>query len=174
MTQNHNIFGKRICVVGPSNCGKSTFSAKLAAKLGYSLMHMDQIAHVPNTNWIKRPCEQIRQEHDEFITKDTWVIDGQYKKYMPKRLARADTLVRIHVGRFKCLFRYFKRCAKRGKYMGALDGATRTLNSSMIPWILFNQPKRAKERDKIIKQFPHLNIIDVYSFKELDELLKRV
>ncbi|MDR1697012.1 MAG: hypothetical protein LBR41_02200, partial [Rickettsiales bacterium] len=128
-------FGKRICVIGPSNSGKSTFSAKLAKILDYPLLHIDQIAHIPNTGWVRAPREETQSKHDEFIQQDTWVVDGQYKYLMPQRLERADTLVRINAGRFTCLWRYIKRCRQRNKHIGALEGATGGFHPRMVVWI---------------------------------------
>lgn len=166
--------GKRICVMGPSGSGKSTFSDKLARKLKYPVLHIDQIAHIPHTNWVLGDRDETRKKHDAFIRQNTWVVDGQYPRYMPRRLERADTLVLIHANRFKCLFYFFKRCQLKGKHTGALEGATRTFTFRMIPWILWKQPQKWQKQLDIINQYPHLKIIHAYSFKELDNLLNYV
>lgn len=165
-------FGKRICVVGPSGSGKSTFSDKLARQLKYPVLHIDQIAHIPHTNWVLRPRAETEAEHDAFIKKDTWIVDGQYPRYMPQRFERADTLVLIYANRFKCLLSFLRRCRLKGKHTGALEGATRTFNFRMIPFILWKQPKKWKKQLDIIGQYSHLNIIHAYSFKDLDKLLE--
>lgn len=105
------LFRKRICVVGPSGSGKSTFAEKLARKLNYPVLHIDQIAHIPNTNWVLAPREETEAKHNAFICQDTWVVDGQYPCYMPGRLERADTLVLIHANRFKCLLSFLSGVA---------------------------------------------------------------
>ncbi len=171
MQNNKYILGKRICVIGPSGSGKSTFSEKLSRKLNYTVLHLDQIAHIPHTNWIRSPREETKKKHDTFIKKDKWIIDGQYKRLMPQRLKRATTIVLIRTNRFKCLFRFFKRCRLKGNRAGALEGAKRAFNFRMIFWILFGQSKRWKKQMEIIKKYPHINIIKVSSFKELDEIL---
>jgi adenylate kinase family enzyme len=171
MQKNEYILGKRICVIGPSNSGKSTFSEKLAQKLNYPVLHLDQIAHVPNTNWVLAPREETKKKHDTFIKKEKWIVDGQYKRYMPQRLKRADTIVLIRANRFKCLFRFFKRCRQKGDRPGKLSDATKEFNLRMIPWILFKQPSRWQEQMEIIEQYPHINIIEASSFKDLDEIL---
>ena len=171
MPKKERLFGKRICVIGPSGSGKSTFAEKLGRKLKYPVLHIDQIAHIPHTNWVRAPREETQQKNNAFLKKDTWVIDCQYRKLMPQRLARSDTLVLIPANRFTCLFRFFKRGALKGKHPGALEGATCALNFRMIPWILFKQPRLWKEQMDIIQQYAHLHIIEAHSFKELDELL---
>ncbi|MHA1540937.1 MAG: AAA family ATPase [Alphaproteobacteria bacterium] len=174
MQRNEYILGNRICVIGPSNSGKSTFSEKLARKLNFPVLHLDQIAHIPHTNWVLASREETKRKHDTFIKKEKWIIDGQYKKLLPQRLKRADTIVLIKTNRFKCLFRFFKRSRLKGNHAGALLGATKGFNFRMIPWILFKQPKRWKTQMKIIEQFSHINVIKVSSFRELDEILAQL
>ncbi|MBN1784107.1 MAG: AAA family ATPase, partial [Alphaproteobacteria bacterium] len=163
MKKNKHILGKRICVIGPSGSGKSTFSKKLSQKLNYPVLHLDQIAHIPHTNWVRAPREETKSKHDTFIKKDKWIIDGQYKRLMPQRLKRADSIILIRANRFKCLFRFFKRCSLKGNRPGKLLGATKEFNFRMIFWILFGQSKRWKKQMEIIKQYPHINIIKVSS-----------
>ena len=164
-------FGNRICIIGPSGSGKSTFADKLGNKLSFPVLHIDQIAHIPHTNWLLRPREETQAQHDLFIEKDKWVIDGQYSRYLPQRLERADTVVLIHAHRFKCLVNFLKRYKLKGKHIGALEGAPHTFNFRMITWILFKQPNRWQKQLKIINQHSHLNIIHAYSFSDLDNLL---
>ncbi len=174
MKKTRYILGNRICVIGPSNSGKSTFSEKLARKLNFPVLHLDQIAHIPHTNWVRAPRKETKKKHDIFIKKEKWIIDGHYKKLLPQRLKRADTIVLIKTNRFKCLFRFFKRSRLKGNHAGTLLGATKTFNFNMIPLILFKQPKRLKKYIKIIKQHSHINVIKVTSFKELDEILAQL
>ena len=44
--------------------------------LGAPSVHLDQLAHVPNTNWQRRSDEELISEHDGVIASDKWVIDG--------------------------------------------------------------------------------------------------
>ncbi len=163
--------GKRICVIGYSNSGKSTFSEKLGAKLNCPVLHIDKIAHIPNTNWEPAPKDETAKKHDAFISGDTWVVDGIYHRCMPNRLEKADTLIFIHANRFKRLFRYLKRCHKKSKQAGAMIGPQKQFNWHMVSFILFKQHKRRKKIESIIADYPHLIRYDVYSFKELDTFI---
>lgn len=104
------VLGQRICILGPSCAGKSTLSEKLSKKLKLPLLHLDQIAFIPGTNWVQRPKEEMKRAHDAFIKKPRWIIDGQYKSVLPQRLKRADTLIFIDVNRFVCAWRFINRC----------------------------------------------------------------
>ncbi|HUA80436.1 MAG TPA: hypothetical protein VL997_08700, partial [Dyella sp.] len=70
--------GERICILGPSNSGKSTLANAIARKRGWLAIHLDQLFHLPGSDWIPRPLDEFVALHDEAIQGDTWVMDGNY------------------------------------------------------------------------------------------------
>ncbi|MFQ1682408.1 AAA family ATPase, partial [Pantoea dispersa] len=46
--------GPRICIMGPSNSGKSTLAKAIASKTSFPLIHLDQLHHLPDTKWVPR------------------------------------------------------------------------------------------------------------------------
>ncbi|MGV0817785.1 hypothetical protein [Martelella sp. AMO21009] len=81
--------GTRIVVLGPSNAGKSTLAVALSRKLDIAAIHLDQFQHLPNTDWKPRPEAEFARLHDDAIMGERWVMDGNYSRLMPQRLARA-------------------------------------------------------------------------------------
>ena len=173
MPEKH-ICGKRICIIGPSCSGKSTLAEKLGEILNYPVLHLDQIAHIPQTNWVERPREETQKDHDAFILCPEWIVDGQYKRLMPQRLERADTLILLESNRFTCLFRYLKRCCAKGDRPGKLRGAEKEFSLKMIKFILYRQPKRWNEQMEIIACYQHLKPVVLRSFKEIDGFIKAI
>lgn len=47
--------GQRICILGPSNSGKSTLASAIGRKCGLTVIHLDQLYHRPGTDWEPRP-----------------------------------------------------------------------------------------------------------------------
>lgn len=165
--------GQRICIIGLSSSGKSTLANNLAKKKGLDVLHLDQIAHIPNTDWKRCPIEETIAKHDKFIARENWVIDGCYRKFIPQRLARADTLIFMDFNRFSCLWNFIKRCFySEDKRYGNLVGSTNKIKLSMIKYILITGPKKLSSYKELIKKHPHLNVIYLHSFKEVDDLLK--
>jgi adenylate kinase family enzyme len=82
--------GERICILGPSNSGKSTLAAAIARKRGLRAVHLDQLHHLPQTDWKVRPSHEFVALHDEAIANDRWVMDGNYSKLFPKRFRACD------------------------------------------------------------------------------------
>ena len=76
--------GQRICVLGPSGAGKTTFACRLAEKLNTEFISMDRVVHAPC--WNPRPVEEWMPIHDTLIDQDSWVMEGAYRKSLPQRL----------------------------------------------------------------------------------------
>ena len=68
--------GKRICIIGCSNSGKSTLADALSKKLNIPAHHLDQYAHIENSNWQRTPDEILIETHNNIIKQDAWIIDG--------------------------------------------------------------------------------------------------
>lgn len=134
--------GPRIVVVGPSNAGKSTLAVALSMKIEVPVVHLDQLHHLPNTNWQKRPDEEFSQLHDEAIAQDSWVIEGNYSKLLPQRLERATGCLLITSSMWLRYFRYVKRTLKdNSARAGHLEGGQDNLSLDMVSWIFITRRK---------------------------------
>ena len=166
---------KRICIIGPSSSGKSTLAERLGKKLNYPVLHMDKIAHIPNTDWQRCPIEETVRKHDGFIKQSNWIVEGNYTKMMPQRFERADLVIFHKFNRFGCVWRYILRTLRNDKNRaGILDGGTERLKWSMIKYILFKIPSRYPKYEYLFKQYPHLKVVRVYSFKDIEKLVNEI
>lgn len=98
---------RRVCVIGPCGAGKSTFSRKLAGATGLPLTHLDQVYWRPG--WQKPGVGEWPQQVHALISKDRWIIDGNYHSTLDARLARADTVISLDYPRRIYLWRALKR-----------------------------------------------------------------
>ncbi|WP_446469952.1 GTPase [Xenorhabdus stockiae] len=86
--------GNRICIMGPSNSGKSTLANAISKKCNLKVTHLDQLFHLPNTDWQERSADEFISLHDMAIKEESWVIDGNHTKYFPQRLSRNRTMTK--------------------------------------------------------------------------------
>ena len=82
---------KKVIVIGCSGSGKSVFSRSFASLTGLPLYHLDNI-------WWREDGTNIsREEFDarlgEILARDCWIIDGNYKRTMERRMAACDTVI---------------------------------------------------------------------------------
>ncbi len=132
--------GRRIAILGPSSTGKSTLAVAIGRKLGVPPVHLDQYRFAPNTDWQQRPDAEFARLHDEAIAADGWVMDGNYSKVLPQRLARATGLILTADARWASLWRYFRRTLFERYRIGALEGGRDSIKWNMIHWILVRSP----------------------------------
>lgn len=144
--------GERICILGPSNSGKSTLADAIARKCGLPAIHLDQIHHLPNTDWKPRPPNEFVALHDEAITGDRWVMDGNYSICMPQRFLRATGLILLDVSTPVSVFRYVRRVLFEQDRAGALEGCRESIKWNMIHHIAVVTPKNRGRYEDIYRQ----------------------
>lgn len=145
MMQTLEALGRRVCIFGPSNAGKSTLAVALGDKLGVPAIHLDLLHHLPHTDWTPRAPEEFARLHDEAIAKDGWVIEGNYSRLIPQRLARATGIVLIDTPAPGNIWRYLRRTLFERQRVGTLEGGQDSIKWLMIRHITMVQPKsRAK------------------------------
>lgn len=125
--------GPRICIMGPSNSGKSTLADAIGRTRGLEVVHLDLLYHLPDTDWRPRPEPEFIALHDAAITGERWVMDGNYSRCLSQRLARATGLILLDVSTATSLARYARRTLLEGQgRKGALAGGRDSLKWSMI------------------------------------------
>lgn len=81
---------RRVIIIGSPGAGKSTFARRLSAKTGLTLHYLDMIWHRADRTTISR--EEFDRRLQEIMAEDEWIIDGNYLRTLPMRLAVADTV----------------------------------------------------------------------------------
>ena len=101
---------KRILVIGSPGSGKSTLSRKLSERLNIPCIHLDRLFWKPN--WISTPKEEFDKLIQLELEKDSWIIDGNYKRTLNMRLKYADTVIWLDYPRIICIWRVWFRHGK--------------------------------------------------------------
>src|SRR3984893_6533420 len=139
-----NLGARSICILGPSNSGKSTLAESIARKRGLEVVHLDLLYHLPNTDWEVRPADEFVTLHDAAITGERWVMDGNYSKCMPQRFLRATGLILLDISTPVSLFRYYRRTIFERERLGALKGGRDSIKWGMIYHIAVVTPKNRR------------------------------
>lgn len=124
--------GPRICIMGPSNSGKSTLADAIGRARNLPPIHLDQLRHQPDTDWIERPDAEFAILHDAAIAADRWVMDGNYSRLLPQRLARATGVILLDTPTVTSLTRYLRRCWFDRHRTGGLRGGKDSVKWAMI------------------------------------------
>jgi adenylate kinase family enzyme len=136
--------GDRICIMGPSNSGKSTLSDAIARKNQTQAIHLDVLHHLPDSDWEPRPFADFQNLHDAAIEAPRWVIDGNYSQLLPQRLARATGFILLDISTPLSLFRYVRRSLFCRGRIGALEGGKDSVKWEILKHIAITTPKNRK------------------------------
>ncbi|MEX3008048.1 hypothetical protein [Hoeflea sp. TYP-13] len=98
---------KRILIIGNGGAGKTTLSKLLGQKLELPLVHLDELLWQPG--WIETERQVFDRHLSMELEKEKWIIDGNYVRTLPQRLARADTVIFLDFNRWVCTARVIKR-----------------------------------------------------------------
>ncbi|NHN84675.1 AAA family ATPase [Acetobacter musti] len=128
--------GERICIMGPSGSGKSTLAVAIGHARHLPVIHLDQLSHLPATDWEKRPVGEFITLHDAAITGDRWVMEGNYTRCLPQRLERATGLILLDISTPLSLYRYFRRTLFEKNRHGALAEGKDSIKREMVQYIL--------------------------------------
>ncbi|WP_207625521.1 AAA family ATPase [Paenalcaligenes suwonensis] len=136
--------GPRICIIGPSNSGKSTLATAIGQKNHCPVIHLDQLYHQPHSNWVPRPTADFLALHDAAIAEESWIMEGNYSVSMPQRLARATGLIVLELSTALSLMRYLRRSLYESGHIGSLEGGQGSIKWNMIKHIAIITPKNRK------------------------------
>lgn len=140
--------GPRIAILGPPGSGKSTLAQAIGRKLGLPVVHLDQLQHLPHTDWQMRPEADFIALHDAAIAAPRWVIDGNYSRCLPRRLDRATGVIRIDISTLTSLYRYLRRSWFETGRASALEGGQDSVKWLMIHHILVSKRRSRANYDR--------------------------
>jgi adenylate kinase family enzyme len=144
--------GPRLCILGPSNSGKSTLAVAIARARDLPPVHLDQLHHLPNTDWQPRAPAEFVALHDRAIGAERWVMEGNYTRLLPQRLARATGLILLDLPAATSLVRYVRRCWFETDRLGALEGGRDSVKWAMLHHIAIVSPGNRRRYRTIFDQ----------------------
>lgn len=136
---------ERILIIGCGGAGKSTLARQLGEKLDLPVVHLDRIFWLPG--WVEMEREAFDDRVRQELEKPKWIIDGNYNRTMPQRIAKCDTVIYLDFSRFACLLGVLKRViTNHGKVRPDMgEGCPERFDLDFLKWVWnFNQEKREK------------------------------
>lgn len=160
--------GQRICILGPSNSGKSTLAAAIGRARSLPVIHLDQYRHLPGTQWVERPDPDFERMHNEAMDTDQWVIDGNYSRWLPGRLRRSTGLVLLDASTAASIVRYFRRSLFEPDRAGSLDGTRDRVRIEMVRFLLGPARKNRPRYRHVFDEFdrPKVSLPDPAALEE--------
>lgn len=165
----------RITIIGSGGAGKSTLSVELGQLLGLPVVHLDSLYWTKG--WVNRSEDEFERILNEVVTREQWIIDGNYSSTMDVRFSRAEAIIYLDYPTWICLFRILKR---RIQYHGKarpdmVEGCKEKIDMEFIKWILnFRRNKRPSILNKLSNVESDKKIYIFKTPKELKNYIKNL
>lgn len=142
---------KRIIILGGSGSGKSTLATRISKYTNYPIYHLDDL--LLNSDWSQKDkTEWLDICKNEFLLKETGVVDGNYSFVLDERIQWADLIIFVDMPTYRQLFNVVKRVVKVNlgleRRVGISNNRKEKLSLEFLLWILhWNKGHRGKMFD---------------------------
>lgn len=118
---------------------------EIAARTGLPLIHLDQLFWHPG--WVPTPDDEWDRRIAGLIAQDAWIMDGNYGRTLPTRLAAADTVVFLDMPPLVCSWRIMKRRLRHvgGTRTDVAPGCPERLTWEFVNWVWTYHARRRPE-----------------------------
>ena len=165
---------QRILVIGSGGAGKTTLAKRLGCILKIEVIHLDSLYW--QSDWIEPPKPEWQKTVEQLLTRDCWIMDGNYSGTLELRLAACDTVIFLDLPRTTCLWRVIKRARKyRNQSRPEMtEGCPERIDLAFLFWV-WNYQKRTKPKIvSMLKNKPASNIIWLRTDAEVEGFLARL
>ena len=136
---------ERILIIGCGGAGKSTLARQLGEKLNLPVVHLDRLYWKPG--WVQESREEFDRKLSLELDKGRWILDGNFNRTMPQRMAKCDTVIYLDFPRMTCLLGVMKRILTTyGKVRPDMgDGCPERFDLEFLQWV-WNYNKNNREQ----------------------------
>lgn len=159
---------KKVIIIGSAGAGKSTFARKLRDKTNLPLYYLDMIWHKSDrTNISENEFDAIL---NNIVTKDRWIIDGNYQRTLEMRLKKCDTVFLLDFPTEVCLSGAESRIGKKRE---DLPWTETEFDSEFRQFIIDFSENQLPEIYRLLEKYrKNKNIVIFHSRKEADDYLQ--
>ncbi|MCT4780535.1 MULTISPECIES: DNA topology modulation protein [Exiguobacterium] len=166
---------KKIMLIGSGGSGKSTLARQLGQRLGIRVHHLDSLLW--RADWQAVPREEQQRIQKELVSRDDWIIDGNYGGTMDLRLNAADTIIFLDLPRTTCVYRILKRSI-RYRHQARPDmaaGCPEKIDVAFLKWI-WNYPnvQRPDIQSRLVQVASTKTIVVLKSPQEVQRFIESV
>ena len=159
---------KKIIVIGCPGSGKSTFSRALNEKTGIPLFHLDMMYWNADKTTVEKSV--FLERLTEVLSRDEWIIDGNYSSTMELRLAACDTVIFLDYPPEICLDGVSKR---KGKPRGDIPWIEIEDDPEFIEYIKSFVKDQKPKISALLEKYSDKNIVVFKSREEADRFIKQ-
>lgn len=152
---------KRAVVIGCSGSGKSVFSRKLRDVTGLTLYYLDMIWHKPDGTNISQ--EEFDEKLRSIISRDSWIIDGNYQRTLETRIKACDTVFLFDLPTETCIEGALSRIGKKREDMPWFENE---LDPQFRQWIESFRENQLPEIYRLLEKYKNGRQIVIFRTRE--------
>ena len=137
------------------------FSRKLRDATGLSLYYLDMIWHKPDGTNISR--EEFDKQLDSIISRDSWIIDGNYQRTLETRIKACDTVFLFDLPTEICIEGALSRIGKKREDMPWFENE---LDPEFRQWIESFRANQLPEVYRLLEKYKNNREIVVFRTRE--------
>lgn len=160
---------RKIIVIGSPGAGKSTFSRQLRDITGLPLYYLDMINHRPDRTTVSR--EEFDSRLSEILSKDEWIIDGNYQRTIETRLEHCDAVFLLDFPLEVCLAGATARVGTKREDMPWVE---EELDKEFRQWIVDFPNDKLPEIYRMLERYKDKNIVIFKSRQETEKYLQKI
>lgn len=159
---------RKVIVIGSPGAGKSTFSRKLQSITGLPLFYLDMIFHRPD----KTTCspEEFDEKLNRILEQDQWIIDGNYARTLPMRLAQCDTVFWLDYPLEVCLQGIESRF---GKPRCDMPWVETEWDEEFLEFVKNFRSEYRPELQRLLGEYPEKEVLIFQSRETAEDFLER-
>jgi adenylate kinase family enzyme len=163
---------KKVAVIGCGGAGKSTLSRVLSEELNIPVYHLDRLYWKPG--WIPTENDEWEDILRDLISKEEWILDGNFSRTLDIRIKNADTVIFLNMPMYLCLYRIIKR---RFMYIGKTrpdmnEGCPEKIDLDFVKWVCgYNKNQKSRILDKLDMISKEKNVIILNSSSEVSSFI---
>lgn len=165
---------ERILIIGCGGAGKSTLARQLGKKLDLPVVHLDTLFWKPG--WVQESREEFDRKLSVELEKPRWILDGNFNRTMPQRMAKCDTIIYLDFPRLTCLMGVIKRIVTTyGKVRPDMgDGCSERFDLEFLRWV-WNYNKNNRERNyQLLSEAAHAQKLVLKNRRAANQFLKNL
>ncbi len=164
---------KRVMIIGCGGSGKSTLAIRLGAATGLPVYHLDRIFW--QSGWKSLPKEEWLKKQEELVSKEKWIVDGNYGSTLEIRINASDTIIYLDMPRWLCLYGAVKRYFQyKGKVRPDMtEGCPERITWEFFMWIWNYRKKKRPETLEMLENLRNeKRILTLSSRKAINAFLR--
>lgn len=153
---------QRVIIIGSPGAGKSTFARALQARTRLPLFYLDMLYHLPDRSTVSRP--EFDRRLNEILCQERWIIDGNYSRTIPLRLAACDTVFLLDFPTEVCLA---GAAARVGTHRPDMPWVENEFDPEFRQFIEHFREERLPRIDALLAQYE--NELEIHRFRSRAE-----